>query len=116
MSYGELENLDPQPPQRVGVFLQCRRCNASLNSLSERQSPLTQLGGFSSHLLVSRLLIMVRLVAAGIGSVLRLSTSNADYLCMFGLLLVPACHCLGKRICLNSLQVEEIVVKKSSSD
>ena len=46
---------------------------------------------------------MVRLVAAGIGSVLRLSTSHADYLCMFGLLLVPACHCLGKRICLKKI-------------
>ena len=44
------------------------RCNASLNSISER------LGGVCSHLLVSWLLSMVSLVAAGNGSVMRLST------------------------------------------
>ena len=50
--------------------------NAFLNSISERQVPLTKLGGVCSHLPVSWLLRMVRLVAAGIRSVMRLSSCS----------------------------------------
>ena len=51
--------------------------DATLNSISDRQIPLTKLGGVCNHFLpVSWLLKIVRLVAAGIGSVMRLSSSS----------------------------------------
>ena len=52
------------------------QCNASLNSIAEKQIPLAKLGGACSHLSVSWFLRMVRLVAAGIGFVMRLSSRS----------------------------------------
>ena len=96
-----MENLAPQPSQwvgRLGSVLQYRRCNASLNSISERHGPLT----YRSHLPISWLLRMMRLV---IGSVMCLSSCSLQD--TFGRSDYWFCCCHGLRMlsCLKGFEM-----------
>ena len=98
-----MENLAPQPSQWVGLLagvLQYRRCNASPNFISMRQVPLTyrNLVGFIA-LVCFLLLRMVRLVAACIGSVMRLSWLSLNvWIAAFADAMVWVCYFKGCRI------------------